>query len=83
MARDSGFKIQGSGFKFQDSKRKVWKCVLRKKVPDFRKSKHVSTIVLLWRFYFTQKFPLSYAGAVHKNFLSVACHTFGIVEIRT
>ena len=46
MAGDSGFKIQGSGLEIQDWKIKVWKCV-SKKVPDFRISKYVSTIVPL------------------------------------
>ena len=82
MARDSEFKIQESGFKIQDSKRKVWKCI-SKKVPDFRISKYVSTIFLLLSFYFTQKLSLSNAGAFHENSLSVACCPFGMLEIRT
>ena len=52
MARDLGYEIQDPGFKFQDSKRKVWKCVsdekdFQKTVPDFRKPKYGSTIFLL------------------------------------
>ena len=77
LAQDSGFKIQDSRFKKKSMKMHF------KKAPDFRKSKYVSTIVLLWSFYFTEKFPLSNAGAFHKNFLSVTCCTFGMLEIRT
>ena len=55
----------------------------KKKVPDFRISKYVSTIDLLSSFYFTQKFMLSYAGVFHKNSLSVPCCTFNVLEVRT
>ena len=82
MLFGSKFGIQDSGFKIQDSKRKVWKCI-SKKVPDFRKSKNLSAIFLLQTFYFTRKFALSNAGAFHKNYLSVPCCTFGMLELRT
>ena len=59
------------------------KMYFKKRLPDFRISKYVSTIVLLYSFFFTQKFALSYAGAFHKNSLIVTCCTFGRSEIRT
>ena len=31
LAGDSGYKIKDSGFEIQDWKRKVWKCISRKK----------------------------------------------------
>ena len=55
----------------------------KKKLPDFRKLKYVPTVVLLQSFYFTQKFALSNTRAFHKNSLSVACCTFGMLEIGT
>ena len=42
LAQDLGFKIQDSRFKKESMK------MLFKKVPDFRKSKYVSTIVPLY-----------------------------------
>ena len=70
LAWDSGFKIQIEKYEKMNFKKK-------KKI---RKSKYVSTIVL--SSYFTQKLVLSYAGAFHKNSLSMACGTFGKLKIR-
>ena len=79
----SRFGIQDSGFKIRDSrlKNKNMKMYFKKKVPDFSISKYLFTRVLLQSFNFTQKFVLSYAGAVHENSLSVACCTFIILEV--
>ena len=44
-------------------------------------SVHKSPIIKV--LYFTQNFSLSSKGAFHENSLSVACCTFGMVEIRT
>ena len=55
----------------------------KEKVPDFRISKYVSTIVLLSSLYFTQYFALFFAGAFHENFVNVTCCTFGLLEVRT
>ena len=76
--------IQDSRLSIQDLRfrSKSMKMRLKIKVPDFRKSKYVSTIVLLQSFYFIQIFALSNAGASHENSVSVACCTFGLLEIR-
>ena len=55
----------------------------QKNITDSRKSEHVSTIVLLYGFYFTQKLFLSSAVTFHENSLIVACCSFGRFEIRT
>ena len=52
----------------------------KKKVPDFRKSKYVSTTKLLFH---KKKCALYNAGAFHENSLSVACCTFSMLEIRS
>ena len=44
---------------------------------------YVSTIAISCSFYFTQQFALFYAGAFHKNPLSMACGTFNVLEVRT
>ena len=74
--------IQDSRFRIQDLYLYLY---FREKVPDFRISKYVAAILLLYikLLFHTKKFALSYAGAFHKNSLIVACCTFGRFEIRT
>ena len=63
---------EDSEFKIQDSKRKVWKCNFKIDTTESRKSKYESTVALLWRFYFTQKSAIPFAGFFHENSLIVA-----------
>ena len=53
-----------------------------KKVPDFRIPKYVRNSPIT-KLFFTQKIALSYTGAFHENFLSMACCTFRVLEART
>ena len=59
------------------------KMSFQKNITDSRKSKYVSTAVLLQGFYFTQKLVLSSAGIFHENSLIVACFSFARFKIRT
>ena len=60
-------------FRIQDSRfnKKSMKMQFQKDITASRKPKYESAVTLLWSFYFTQNFPLSYAGAFDKSFLSV------------
>ena len=54
----------------------------QKNITDSRKSKYVSTILLLQSFYFTQNLMLFPVGVFHENSLTLVCCTFRRFEIR-
>ena len=78
MARDSGFRIRDSRLK-----NRSMKCISRKKCKSLEYQSMCPQYSYYKPFISLKKFGLSYAGAFHKNSLSVACCTFNVLEFRT